>query len=326
MKKLNMFVIVSKKYLKNGYKINRFLNKWIEQYLFFPNIFQRLISVSLFPFTILYCIVVAYKRTKAVPINFGIDVISIGNLVVGGSGKTPVTIALAKDMKNVAVVLRGYGRNSKGMFVVASKGKILEDVQTSGDEAQLLALKLPQATIIVSENRVEGILKAKELGAKTVFLDDGYSHHNIKKFDILIRPKEEPTNLFCLPSGGYRETKMMYSFAPVVLRDGTDFTRNVVFSKDGETIEELPSNIIIVSGISKPSRLLEYLPHNIKTEFFIDHHNFTENDMTNLINKYPDTQFIVTAKDFVKISKFNLTNIILMDLEVKINKEIKYKF
>jgi len=306
--------------------INRFLNKWIEQYLFFPNILQKLISVSLFPFTILYCVVVAFKRTKAVPFDFGIDVISIGNLVVGGSGKTPVTIALAKDMENVAVVLRGYGRNSKGLYVVSNKGELLEDVKVSGDEAQLLALKLPKAIIIVSENRADGIYKAKELGAKTVFLDDGYSHHYIKKFDILVRPKDEPTNVFCLPSGGYRETKMMYSFVDVVLRDGTDFTRNITFSQDDKTLENLPSNIVLVSGISKPTRLLEYLPKNIKTEFFIDHHNFTKNDMEVLNEKYPDYNFIVTAKDFVKISKFNLPNIILMDLEVTINKDIEYKF
>jgi len=306
--------------------INRFLNKWIEQYLFFPNILQRLISVSLFPFTIVYCVVVAYKKSKARAMNFGIDVISIGNLVVGGSGKTPITIALAKDMKNAAVVLRGYGRDTKGMFVVASKGKILEDVDTSGDEAQLLALKLPRAIIIVSENRAEGILKAKELGAKTVFLDDGYSQHHIKKFDILIRPKEEPTNLFCLPSGGYRETKMMYSFVPVVLRDGTDFTRNVIFTKNEEVIDKLPSSIVLVTGISKPNRLLEYLPSDIKTEFFLDHHNFTKEDMNTLKEKYPNDIFVVTAKDYVKICKFNLDNIILMDLEVTVNKEIEYKF
>jgi tetraacyldisaccharide 4'-kinase len=213
--------------------MKRFFTLWIEQYLFFPNLFQRLISIAFFPLTILYCIVVAYKRISAHPIDFDINIISIGNLIVGGSGKTPVTIALAKEKEDAFVILRGYGRTSKGMIVVSQKGKILVDSEQSGDEAMVLARSLPNGSVIVAENRIEGILKAKELGAKIIFLDDGYRHHNIKKFDILIRPNEEPTNLFCLPSGGYRETKMMYAFVPVVLRDGEDFKRIVTLKKMG---------------------------------------------------------------------------------------------
>ena len=75
--------------------------KWIEQYAFFPNPLQRLIGVLFFPLTVLYCIVTTYKRVSAKPKYYGIPVISIGNLLVGGTGKTPVAIALAKDKKDV---------------------------------------------------------------------------------------------------------------------------------------------------------------------------------------------------------------------------------
>jgi len=282
-----------------------------------------LISVALFPLTILYCIVVAYKRIGAKPFDFGLPIVSIGNLVVGGSGKTPVTIALAKDKEDAFVILRGYGRASKGMIVVSQKGNILVDIEQSGDEAMVLARSLPNGSVIVAENRVEGILKARELGAKIIFLDDGYSKHNIHKFDILIRPKEEPTNLFCLPSGGYRETKMMYSFVPVVLKDGEDFTRIVTFKKDGKILETLPKNLLLLTAISKPNRLLEYLPKDIKMETFPDHHTFSEDEIKNITEKYKDFDFVVTMKDMVKLEKFNLTNLILMDLEVKIIKEFE---
>jgi len=307
-----------------GIKIKNYFVQWIEQYLFYPNIFQRVISICFFPLTIIYCIVVAYKRTNAKPIDFGIKVISIGNLIVGGSGKTPVTIALAKEQEDVAIILRGYGRDSKGLFVISHNGKILEDINISGDEAMVFANSLPNATVIVSENRVKGILKAKELGCKIVFLDDGYSQHHIKKYDILIRPKVEPTNLFCLPSGGYRETKMMYSFVPVVLKDGVDFKRVIEFKQNNNILKELPKNIVLITAISKPKRLLEYLPKNIKTNFFIDHYNFTKNDIDILLNKYPDYYFLVTSKDLVKLKIFNLNNIILMDLTIEINKEINF--
>ncbi len=301
--------------------MKQFFTKWVEQYLFFPTPFQRLIGILFFPFTILYCIITAYKRISAKAIDFEIPIISIGNLIVGGTGKTPVAVALAKDKKDAAVVLRGYGRVSKGLFVVSKKGKILENVSTSGDEAMVLALSLPNATVIVSQNRIEGILKAKELGCKVVFLDDGYSKHNIHKFDILIRPKIEPTNIFCLPSGGYRDTKMMYAFADLVLKDGTDFQRIITFKKDNKIIEKLPEDTVLLTAISKPDRLLEYLPKNIKMESYRDHYIFTKLDIDNLKQKYPNYSIVTTLKDMVKLEKFNLEDIYLMDLEVEINKE-----
>ena len=115
---------------------------------------------------------------------FEIDIVSVGNLNVGGSGKTPLTSALAVNYENVAIVLRGYGRESKGLFVIKDSIKILHDVSISGDEAMIYAHKVPNAIVIVSEDRKKGIKKAKEMGAKIVFLDDAYSKHDIIKLDL----------------------------------------------------------------------------------------------------------------------------------------------
>ena len=301
--------------------MNRFLVSWIEQYLFNPNPLQKLIGILFFPLTILYCIVTTYKRVSAKPLYYGVPVISIGNLLVGGTGKTPVTISLSKDKKDVAIVLRGYGRESKGLYIISKKGKILENVKTSGDEAMLLANSLPNATVIVSEKRTDAILKAKELGCKVVYLDDGYGKHEVEKFDILVRPNVDPSNIFCLPSGGYRDTPMMYSFANMVLRDGVDFKRVVTFKKNNEVVEILPDNAVVLTAISKPNRLLEFLPKNIAMVTYPDHHNFTLEDIDNLKKKYPANPIVVTAKDLVKLEKFNLTDIYLMDLEVSISIE-----
>jgi len=310
----------------NGFKrLRAFFIKWVEQYLFFPTPFQRLISLAFLPLTVIYCVITAYGRVSKRAIDFEIPVISIGNIIVGGTGKTPVIIALAKQKNNVAIILRGYGRDSKGLLVVSKDGKILQDTKSSGDEAILLARSLPNATVIVSENRIEAILKAKELACEVIYLDDGYRHHGIKKFDILLRPKDEPTNVLCLPSGGYRDTKMMYSFADMVLREAEAFKRIVTFKKDGQVIKELPSSAVLLTAISKANRLFEYLPKEIKSEIYQDHYDFTNEDIQEFNKKYENPPIVTTAKDLVKLEKFNLKDIYLMDLEVQIDQEVYKK-
>lgn len=267
-------------------------------------------------------LIIAFKRANARPIDFGIPVISIGNIIVGGSGKTPLTIKLASKYENVCIILRGYGRDSKGLYIISNKGKILEDIKTSGDEAMLLAKALPNATIIVSEDRKKAILKAKELSCKIVFLDDGFSKYGIQKFDILIRPKEEPTNLFCLPSGGYREPKMAYSFANLELQEGEDFKRIVSYSLNENVIDVLPLKILLLTAISKPKRLLEFLPKHTKMEAFEDHHTFTKEELDSIKQRYKAYSIITTSKDLVKLQEFDLGDIYLMDLNLQIEDNV----
>ncbi|MGE4463083.1 MAG: tetraacyldisaccharide 4'-kinase [Arcobacter sp.] len=296
---------------------------WIEEYLFFPNNFQKIISFLLLPLTFIYMLIILTKRAMAKQIEFGIPIISVGNIIVGGSGKTPVTINLASKYEDVCIILRGYGRTSKGLQVVSLRGKIEVDVKTSGDEAMLLANSLPKATVIVSENRVTAILKAKELGCKIIFLDDGFSKYHISKFNILLRPKDEPTNIFCLPSGGYREPKGFYAQADIELLEGKDFKRVITIKKDGN-IEELPNKTLLITAISKPKRLLEYLPKDIKMISFPDHHTFTKEEISQIQKEYKDYAILTTGKDLVKLKEFNIKNLYLMDLEIKIDENVDF--
>jgi len=311
-------------------KINiiNYLYKKAEEYLFFPTFFQKIVSILLLPLTAIYCFIGYIKRIISIKEDFGIDIISIGNIIVGGSGKTPITIALANYIyknnlrKNITVILRGYGRKSQGLYIVSKKGKILEDVNIAGDEALLLANSLKFATVIVSENRDKAIIEAKKLNSDLVLLDDGYSKLYIKKFDILVRPKKEPQNIFCLPSGGYRETKMIYSFVDMVLKEDEDFTRDVCYKHKDQKIDTLPNNTILLTAISKPYRLLEFLPKDIKVVSFEDHYYFTLNDINNIQTKYPNYDIIVTQKDFVKLQQLQIyNNIYILDLDIKINDE-----
>ena len=296
---------------------------WIEDYLFYPNAFQKLISFLLLPLTFFYMLIILTKRARAKEFDFKIPVISVGNIVVGGSGKTPVAIKLAKEFDDACVILRGYGRVSKGLYVVSQNGKILEDTKTSGDEAMLLAQSLPNATVIVSEDRVKAILKAKELGCKIVFLDDGFSKYHIKKFNILLRPKIEPTNVFCLPSGCYREPKGLYSYADIELKEARDFKRVVTIKKDGvET--QLPEKVVLLTAISKPKRVLEFLPKNTKMVSFPDHHNFTKEDIEEIKELYANYAIVTTGKDLVKLKEFDIKNLYLMDLDIKFSETIDF--
>lgn len=268
-------------------------------------------------------LIILIKRAIAQEIEFGIPIISVGNIIVGGSGKTPVTIKLASKYENSCVILRGYGRSSKGLFVVSLNGKILEDVKTSGDEAMLLANSLPKSTIIVSENRIKAILKAKELGCKIIFLDDGFSKYKIAKFNILLRPKDEPTNIFCLPSGGYREPKGFYSQADIELVEGKDFKRVISIKRDG-LITELPSKTLLLTAISKPKRLLEFLPKDTKMISYADHYAFTKDDISKIEEEYSDFAIVTTGKDFVKLKEFNIKNLFLMDLDIEISQNVDF--
>jgi tetraacyldisaccharide 4'-kinase len=134
---------------------------------FFENLYYRprwyhwIVALALLPFSLLYAFIMMIRRRIAKRRDLGIPIVSVGNLLVGGSGKTPMTIALAGRFDRPAVVLRGYGRKSEGLVVVSEWGDIRTEVETAGDEAMLLARALPHATVIVCEVRVSGFETVK---------------------------------------------------------------------------------------------------------------------------------------------------------------------
>ena len=284
---------------------------WIERYLYKPSIAGQLLSLFLLPLSWIYCFVVWIKYKNATINDYGIDVISIGNLSVGGSGKTPLTTALALRYENVAIVLRGYGRRSKGLHVVSNGKEILCDVEISGDEAMIYAHKVPNAIVIVCEKREEGILKAKEMGAKLLFLDDGYSKHYIKKLDILI--DVESKNSFCLPSGPFRE-KIWKGKEVSIIKDGIDFKRAV-------HVENPMPKMTLVTAIARPQRLDPFLPEVKCKHYFEDHYFFTKEELEWILYLSGADSLLVTFKDYVKIKDFGIT-ISLLDLKLDVDEKV----
>ena len=284
---------------------------WGESYLFNPTPLQNLISLILLPLSWLYCAMMYLRYKSKKEIDFGVDIISIGNLSVGGSGKTPLTTALASRYQNVAIILRGYGRTSSGLYLVSDGKNILEDVNVSGDEAMIYAKKIPHAIVIVSEDRKIAITKAKEMGVDIIFLDDAYSKHDIKKFNILIDVKT--TNNRCLPSGAFRE-RLWSSKEALVLVDGVDFTRK-------SELKDRCDKMSLITAIARPARLDKFLPEVVSKNYFEDHHNFSYEEIVSILQRDGSESALVTYKDYVKLEQFDL-KLSLLDLEIDVDEKI----
>jgi tetraacyldisaccharide 4'-kinase len=248
----------------------------------------------LLPFSFLYCTVGILKKLLAKAHDFEIPVISIGNLTVGGSGKTPFSIELCKHFEKPCVVLRGYGRDSKGLIVVSKFGELRCDVLQSGDEAMLIAKKAPNASVIVSKSRKKAVIVAKKLGCEVVLLDDGFGKFELEKFDILLKPQIQFKNIFCLPSGPFRFPLFFEKFADAVAIEGIDFKRVVNLPQEG--------NYVLVTAIANPKRLDAFLPQGVEHKYyFADHHYFTKKEIDEIISKHQGATILCTEKDGVKL-------------------------
>jgi tetraacyldisaccharide 4'-kinase len=231
--------------------------------------------------------------------DFNIPIVSVGNIIVGGAGKTPFVIALASKYKDVTIISRGYGRESKGLIEVSRKGEIVTTVEQSGDEPMLMAMSLPNASVIVSEDRHKAIELAKRQGAKLIILDDGFNRVEIKKFEILLEP-EAVKNYLPFPAGAFREFWFSSNYADIKLKEGKDFVREVSF-------ENLTERMVLVTAIANPERLDKYLPTNIVKKIYLeDHAYFDELMLRDILANNSATSLLCTSKDRVKMSGFKL--------------------
>ncbi len=138
-----------------------------------------------------------------------VPVISVGNLSVGGTGKTSLVRFLAEGLREdnkVSIVMRGYRRKSKGVRCVSEWGDLREDVESAGDEAYLLSKMIKGVSVVVAESRYEGgRFAVDQLGADLILLDDGFQHRSLHRdIDIVLLRKKDLTDRL-LPAGLLRE-------------------------------------------------------------------------------------------------------------------------
>lgn len=290
------------------------MKRFFERIYFQPKGFDYLFIAMLSPLSVVYGTVMLARRLLARKKCFGVPVISVGNLIVGGSGKTPFVIALASRYKDVTVISRGYGRQSSGLVKVSSKGKVLTDVRQSGDEAMLMALSLPNASVIVSENREKAIALAHKEGAKIIILDDGFNRVDIEKYDIVLKPSSMP-NPLPFPAGPLREFAWSERFADAVLQEGSAFKRVV-------QIESGSKKLLLATAIANPSRLEPFLPRNVVGRYYLeDHAYFDAQILSKKMREVGADALLVTEKDAVKMAAFKLP-LVQMRLKLEIDPSV----
>lgn len=289
-----------------------------------------MLKIILYPLSILYGIIV-YIRNSLYDSNilkstdFDIPVISIGNITVGGTGKTPHTeylIALLKKHAEVVTISRGYKRKTKG-FIMVEAGSRVVDV---GDEPLQIKKKFPDVTVAVDENRVHGIkrLLKEPVQPDVILLDDGFQHRRVNPgINILLIDYNRPIDSdYLLPLGRLRERKYQQRRANVIIYtkcpdEITPIRRRIILKQvnlrpyqslyfttmeyggpvavfPGETIttpnlHEKQVSTILLSGIANPDQFRNYLSSksNLLDELtYGDHHLYTSKDLKQIEDKF----------------------------------------
>lgn len=264
-------------------------------------------------------------------------VISVGNITVGGTGKTPVTIALAeffvKSGKKVAVLSRGYKGKANGAAIVSDGKKMLLGPDEAGDEPFLIASRLKGVPVVVCPDRVKGgKLIMERFSPEVIILDDGFQHIRLRRdVNIVLIDLEEGFGPgYLLPRGILREPVSALKRADFALIKGGP-ARDAVWEAlqrysvpsiafnykassvyDIETGEEIAApdlpgmKAVAVSGIANPFSFSETLTKlgvkAVRSFSYPDHHAYSEKDITDIEKAASDTGVVITTeKDGVKL-------------------------
>ncbi len=196
-------------------------------------------------------------------------VISVGNITLGGTGKTPTVIQIAelllRNKRAPVVVSRGYGRKDEAEIIVVSDGRsVLVDTRSGGDEPVLIASKAPGIPVVVGQNRYQAALIAlQRFSPDVVVLDDGFQHIRLRRdLDIVLLDAENPFgNGKLFPAGILREPLCSLKRAHAVLITKIDGTGDVSALKD--TIRR-HTHARIFTSQQVPVDLLDYCSNEIK--------------------------------------------------------------
>ena len=315
----------------------------------FSNWFLKSFRILLFPFALVYGFIVwvrnwLYNKKIFPSTSFGLPIICVGNLSVGGTGKSPMVeylVSHLKDKFKVATLSRGYKRKTKG-YALATDSTTALDI---GDEPMQFHLKFPDVPIAVGEQRLEAIpqLLHDHPGTQVIILDDAFQHRAIRAgLNILLT---EYGNLFTrdffLPTGDLRDMRSGYKRADIILvtkckpditeEEKYKITREIrpyrhqeiffttieygvpyhIFKHNFTFIQE-KTEVLLVTGIANPRPLKKFLEERIQSYqmmHFPDHHIFTIDDWMEMKNRFEEMRatekiMLTTEKDAMRLAKF----------------------
>jgi tetraacyldisaccharide 4'-kinase len=284
---------------------------------------NSIISILLFPVSLITLFIIFLRKKIIKTIKFDIPIICVGNIYVGGTGKTPTAIFLANELlrlgKNPVILRKFY--------------------QSHSDEHAFI--KNQFENLILCNNRIEGIRKAKQFNYDTVILDDGFQDCRIKKsINILcFNERQLVGNGRLIPSGPLRDNLNSLKEADVILINGSknenfenkilEINKNLkIFysSYEPKNIDDFKNKkLLAIAGIGNPSNFFELLEkHNLNIEdklIFPDHYQFNQIEINKIIEQSENKQchIVMTEKDYFKVKHFNIQKSGYLEVSLKIN-------
>jgi len=301
---------------------------------------MNLLRKILFPFAILYGFITSIRNflfDKGIlkSYSFDLPIIAVGNLSVGGTGKTPqieYLIRLLSEKYKVATLSRGYKRQSEG-FILANESS---DALELGDEPFQFYQKFKDIQVAVDANRKNGIeqLLFSSNKPEVILLDDAFQHRKVKAgfYIMLTSYGDLYINDFMLPTGNLRESRSGAQRADVVvvtkcpanlsldaqnaIKETLNLSSNqslfftfieydeMVYSDiKAINVEQIKTmDKLLLAGIAKPESFFAHLKNeNDECLTFPDHHNFSESELIEIKQKASDKIIVTTEKDYVRL-------------------------
>lgn len=267
-----------------------------------------------------------YERRPQARRRLAQPVLSVGNLSVGGTGKTPLVAMLAEWLlargERPSILSRGYGRRDRadGAVVVSDGSRVLETVHRAGDEPLMLSRAVPGAVVVVAEDRhVAGVVAERRLGATVHLLDDGFQHVQLARdLDVLVTTAGEIGGGRVLPFGRLREAASAAARADFLVVIDADDERarseawelgvsQYVAARRVIAEARDDRSVLAVAGIGQPDRFFSMLRDaGYRMAFtmpFPDHHRYTSADVARLeetARAAGADMVVTTAKDAVR--------------------------
>ncbi|MET0464961.1 MAG: tetraacyldisaccharide 4'-kinase [Chitinophagaceae bacterium] len=316
----------------------------------FSDFFLKSFRILLLPFALIYWLAIVirnwlFDKSISKSSSFALPLICVGNLSVGGTGKSPMVeylVRLLKDRFRVATLSRGYKRKTRGYSLAGPSTTALE----IGDEPMQFHLKFPEVPVAVGEERIVAIpqLLHDKPQTQAIILDDAFQHRSVKAgLNIILTDYSNLfTRDFYLPTGDLRDLKSSYKRAQIIVVTKCDpaitpeekqkiineinpqrgqqvfFTAieygemyHILDSSNYKTAEN--AEVLLVTGIANPLPLENWLENHSQSYQVIrysDHHIFTIDDLKEIRKKFEAMEaenkiILTTEKDAVRLVKFN---------------------
>ena len=291
--------------------------------LYKPNFWKEtnLVSILLFPISLIVKLIVLMRKTFLKELEFEIPIICVGNIYLGGTGKTPLSINLGKELSILnkkPVIIRKYYKHHK-------------------DEYSLIRENFKH--LITKKDRKNAIKNAVQNGFDTVILDDGFQDYKIKKnLNVVCFNNQLLGNGMLIPAGPLRESVDSLKSAHIIIINGDqniDFERKLleinneisIFYSRYQLIDiekYRGKKLFVVAGIGNPENFFELIRSQnlniIKELSFPDHYQFSKSEILNIINdaRKNGYQVVMTEKDYHRVKDYNFTEIHYMKVKLEI--------